>query len=103
MASGEERCRFRCATTGGVAAGEAVYVCVRPENIRVLTAPPPATDTNWIRGEVVDSIFLGPLQDCRVQWGNVIWRVQVERQQRLRLGTQVWLAMAPHHCLCLRD
>jgi iron(III) transport system ATP-binding protein len=103
ISSGAQPSRFRCMTTDSIAVGDMVQVSIRPENIRLLSEPPPVTETNWVEGEVVAAIFLGNYIDCRVQWGAVEWKVQVGRQQRLRRGARVWLVIPPQHCLCLQS
>ena len=102
ISNGAQSFRFQCVSPGAITRGEAVQVSIRPEHIRLLSEAPPGTATNCIEGEVVATVFLGNYIDCRVQWGTVEWKVQVERRQRLRRGMRVWLLMPPQHCLCLQ-
>lgn len=102
ISSGEEECRFRCTTTDAVTPGERVDVSIRPEHVRLHPEPVAAIEANCIVGEVVGANFLGNYIDCRVQWGALEWKVQVEKHQRLRRGMRVWLTIPPQHCLCLR-
>ncbi len=102
ISNGVESRQFRCASTDAIAVGEVVQISVRPEHIRVLSEPPSAKETNWVEGEVTAAVFLGNYIDCRVLWGAVEWKIQVERRHRLRLGMRVWLVMPPHSCLCLQ-
>jgi iron(III) transport system ATP-binding protein len=102
ISSGEAQCRFRCTTANALIPGERVEVSIRPEHVRLCLDSPSTTEANCVEGEVVAANFLGNYIDCRVQWGTMEWKVQVERQQRLRPGMRVWLTVAPQHCLCLQ-
>ena len=103
LSNGEAQSRFRCTTADAFVPGERVEVSIRPEHVRLFPAPPSATALNCLEGDVIVANFLGNYIDCRVQWGTVEWKVQVERRQRIRRGMRVWLTVAPQHCLCLRD
>jgi iron(III) transport system ATP-binding protein len=102
MSNGEMTRSFHCMVRDAVVPGEPVTVSIRPEHVRVVTAPSPVPEDNYVEGEVAAAIFLGNYVDCRVQWGAVEWKVQANRRQTIRQGRRVWLAMAPQHCLCLR-
>lgn len=103
VANGEATGLFHCMADGHVSPGDHVTVSIRPEHVRLVSDATATTGENCIEGEVVAAIFLGNYVDCRVQWGGVEWKVQADRRQAVRQGRRVGLAIAPEHCLCLRD
>ena len=103
MDKGMTSALWRCATGDAIDEGNRVTVSIRPEHVHVSTEEAPPSEANQIKGEVVAVNFLGNYIDCRVQWGEVEWKVQVDRRQSLKPGMQVCLTISPQHCLCIRD
>lgn len=103
VTNGDVSRAFHCVADDRLAPGDRITVSIRPEHIRLVSDPAAANPYNCIEGEIVAAVFLGNYIDCRVQWGPVEWKIQVNRRQKVRVGKRVWLAMAPEHCLCLRD
>ena len=103
VSNGEASYTLQCGMADDLSPGERITVSIRPEHIRLASDASAASERNCIEGEVAAAVFLGNYVDCRVQWGEVEWKVQAERRQAVRQGRRVWLSIAPEHCLCLRD
>ncbi len=82
----------------GLAAGDPVYLSVRPEKMRISHEPPPAGgDHNAVRALVEDAIYLGTHTKYWVRAGE--YRLAVERQhnrfvldeQPIRWKDEVWV------------
>ena len=100
VAQGQDKARVPCQLAEGLAEGAEAVLSVRPENIDALRDP--QTLSSGIRGEVVQTIFLGNCQDCRVRWGDFEWKVLAHSRERLRPGDHVYLRLDPAHTLAIR-
>jgi iron(III) transport system ATP-binding protein len=82
------------------AAGSAVHLSVRPEDIR-LHRDEPTDRTNVVRGKVVSVGYLGNLVDYLVQSEEQTWRVQTHPSEAFSVEEAVYVELPPSRCLCL--
>ncbi|MBI3025890.1 MAG: ABC transporter ATP-binding protein [Candidatus Tectomicrobia bacterium] len=100
VAQGPDKVRLPCLLADGVGEGSEAVLSVRPENVDALRDPQGLGAA--IRGEVIQTIFLGNCQDCRVRWGDFEWKVLAHSRERLRPGDRVYLRLDPDHTLAVR-
>ena len=93
---------LRCRIPGGAAAGDAVKVAVRPENV-ALCAPGAAMDGNATEGEVEMVTFLGNMLDCVVRAGDLRIHVQLHPATPPAIGQRVGLHLPAEHLLAMRS
>ncbi len=87
-----------------VAAGEAVTVVVRPEDVAVGEVSVPHTDGhNVFDGEIENSYFVGDAVDYRVRVGDELLRARGEGRVSMRRGDRVRITVPPAACVLLRD
>jgi iron(III) transport system ATP-binding protein len=89
---------LRVMLLGGSGLGEHVVVTVRPEDVH-LSHERPAEHHNVLRGVVVDSVFLGLLNDYRIEVNDLVLRAVTSRHQTFDRGESVYLRLDPEHCL----
>jgi iron(III) transport system ATP-binding protein len=83
--------------------GRETPVSVRQHDIRLLTAPPDATE-NVVPGTVVRQVFLGGSRDYMIELaGGTQLRVVTQAEQSVAPGSAVWLHLPPEHCRALAD
>jgi iron(III) transport system ATP-binding protein len=86
----------------GVAAGAAVIVSVRPEDVELSAAAPAAAEAgNVCRGTVAASDFLGDCLDFHVKVGDVVLRVKAHPSLRALPGEEIYLRMKPEKCIAI--
>jgi putrescine transport system ATP-binding protein len=82
------------------AAGATVWVAIRPEKLRVATAPP-ASNENYVAGRVAEIAYLGNVSVYKVRLDNgFVLKAQLPNLTRVverAIGTndRVWLSWAP--------
>jgi iron(III) transport system ATP-binding protein len=91
----------RCRVQGGVAAGGAVELLIRPESVGLATTPPGAAENVW-QAAVERVTFLGEVQDITVRLREQSLRVRAPPWLELRAGQPVYLEMAPSRCSAIR-
>jgi iron(III) transport system ATP-binding protein len=92
---------LRCRLQGGIAAGEAVEVLIRPESVALAVTPPAGGENVW-QAAVERVMFLGEVQDITVRLREQSLRVRVPPWLELRAGQPVYLEMAPQRCSAIR-
>ena len=93
---------FRCRIPDGAAAGDAVKVAVRPENV-ALCAPGATMGGNATEGEVEGVTFLGNMLDCVVRAGDLRIHVQLHPVAPPAIGDRVGLHLPAEHLLAMRS
>ena len=78
--------------------GDNAVLSVRPENVYALKEKP---DGTAIKGEVIQTIFLGNYIDCRVQWGEFEWKIQAHPRERLKKGDSVYIRLDSNHAMAV--
>ncbi len=99
VAQGGNRFQAPCLLAEGLTEGDDAVLSVRPENVDALREPP---STPYVEGEIIQTVFLGNWQDCRVRWGEFEWKVQAHPREGLRAGEKVYLRLDPEHTLAVR-
>jgi iron(III) transport system ATP-binding protein len=92
---------LRLALPGGLQAGQAVEVAVRPETLAVSAAPPDAGDgaVAVLAGTVAELTFLGSVTDCQVALEDGLrLRVQDPALEALAPGQPVWVRVDGRRC-----
>jgi spermidine/putrescine transport system ATP-binding protein len=92
----------------GMAPGESVLVCVRPEKLRV--GRKPGDGQASVEGTVVETVYLGTATQYMVELAPDVRLVAIEnnvqtarRQNRLALGSKLTLGWLPEHGRILRS
>ena len=81
-----------CSVPDDIQPGEQVMVCIRPENISLVTGDSQET-TNVVEGKVETVAFLGEYLDCLVEVGNEQVRLHLHPGQEVSKGDRVRLHM----------
>ncbi len=77
---------------------------LRPEDIVVHIEPPSDMAAgNVFEGEVIQTVYLGNVLDCRVRVGGHELSVQIDHFEEIAPQQKVYLSFAPDHGLCLTD
>jgi iron(III) transport system ATP-binding protein len=94
--------RIRGDGTDSATVGQAIVMCVRPEDFTLhLKCPADVSGINVIEGEVIDTIYLGNFLDCQVRVGPYEVGVQIDHFEHLVPNQTVYLTFRPEHGLCL--
>ncbi len=99
VAEGTNRLQVPCLLAEGLAEGDEAVLSVRPENVEALRKQPSGP---CVEGEIIQTVFLGNWQDCRVKWGEFEWKVQAHPREGLRPGEKIYLRLDPEHTLAVR-
>jgi len=84
--------------SNGLAAGDALQIVVRPEDIHATTEQP-ADQSNVLAG-VVDLLnYQGGYAECFVHVGAIRLRCIVHQSLRAKAGDKIWLSVDPQHCV----
>ena len=94
--------RLRCRATASLEVGGDAVVTIRPEDMSMSSAPP-ADAANVLSGQVMETIYLGNILDCRVDVDGREVRVQLNHDEAPRPGAQVYLTFAVDACHGLVD
>ena len=77
---------------------------LRPEDIKVhLTRPNGGADGNLFEAEVIETVYLGSMLDCRVKVGQHELSVQIDHYEQIDPHQKVFLTFEPDHGLCLTE
>jgi iron(III) transport system ATP-binding protein len=104
IALGEGRAPLRLQAAGGenAVAGQQVTLSLRPEDIAIhFERPAGVTNDNLFEGEVVDTIYLGNLLECRIKVGRYEVGIQLDHYEQIAPQQKVFLSFDPDHGLCL--
>jgi iron(III) transport system ATP-binding protein len=104
IALGEGRAPLRLRAVGGdgAAAGQALILSLRPEDLSLhLQRPAGTPEGNLLEGEVVDTVYLGNFLECRVRVGRHELSVQIDHYENLSPRQAVFLSFEPDYGLCL--
>ena len=82
--------------------GEAVQVCIRPEDITLSDTPPQLDHRNHFLGSVHLKVFLGEVFDFQVKVGEKIILARVHPSQKSPVGAPIHVVLAPGHCIVLK-
>jgi ABC-type Fe3+/spermidine/putrescine transport system ATPase subunit len=93
--------RLRAAGGEGAVAGQAVTLSLRPEDIAISFEKPANAGANLFEGEVVDTIYLGNMLECRVKVGRHEIGIQTDHCEQIAPQQKVYLSFRPEHGLCL--
>ena len=94
-------CACKAAGGDGAVAGQQVTLSLRPEDITIDFEKPASADGNLFEGEVVDTIYLGSLLECRVKVGRYEIGIQIDHYEQIAPQQKVYLSFRPDHGLCL--
>jgi iron(III) transport system ATP-binding protein len=103
---GEGRAPLRIQAAGGEDAvpGQALTLSLRPEDISIhFQQPNGIVSGNLFEGEVIETIYLGSLLDCRVKVGRYEVGIQIDHYERIAPQQRVLLSFSPDHGLCLKE
>jgi ABC-type Fe3+/spermidine/putrescine transport system ATPase subunit len=106
IALGEDRAPLRVQAAGGenASAGSPVTLSLRPEDISLhLKHPDGTANGNLFEGEVVDTIYLGNMLECRIKVGRYEVGIQMDHYEQLTPQQKVFLSFRPDHGLCLTE
>jgi ABC-type Fe3+/spermidine/putrescine transport system ATPase subunit len=84
-----------------VKTGEEVYASIRPEDVKILDAPPQAGEDNIIKGAIAHRAYLGNFLYFFVNANGTMIRVQVSHNVPLEEGQEVYLSLDPRKCMIL--
>jgi iron(III) transport system ATP-binding protein len=103
---GDSRPPLRVLAAGGESArlDQPLTLSLRPEDIAVhLQKPNGSAGANVFEGEVVETVYLGNVLDCRVKVGGHELSVQIDHFEQIAPRQTVYLSFEPDHGLCLAD
>ncbi|MGH6727064.1 MAG: ABC transporter ATP-binding protein, partial [Pseudolabrys sp.] len=106
IALGEGRAPLRLKAAGGdgAVAGQKVTLSLRPEDIAIhFERPAGSADGNMLEGEVVDTIYLGSVLECRVKVGSHEIGIQIDHYEQIAPQQKVFLSFRPEHGLVLTN
>jgi iron(III) transport system ATP-binding protein len=95
--------RLRAAGGDGAAPGQEIKLNLRPEDIALRLSPTAGEEANRFEGEVVETVYLGNLMECRVKVGRHEIGVQIDHYEQIAPRQKVYLSFVPDHGLCLAD
>jgi putrescine transport system ATP-binding protein len=99
--------RLRALSPTDAKPGDAVWVALRPEKVRIAHAPPPTDGENCVAGQVGNIGYLGDLSVYKVRLDNgIVMKAAVANVTRLverPIGwdDRVWLSWAPEAAMVL--
>src|SRR6516165_1384926 len=99
--------RLRALSSAEAKPGDAVWVALRPEKVRIGHAPPPTEGENCLAGQVTDIGYLGDLSIYKVRLDNgAVMKVAVANVTRLverpiAWDERVWLSWAAEAAMVL--
>jgi putrescine transport system ATP-binding protein len=98
---------LRAGPSSGVSAGDAVYLALRPEKVRIATGAPPAASENCVSGQVSNIGYLGDLSIYKIRLDTgVVMKAAVANVTRMverpvGLDARVWLSWEPEAAVVL--
>ena len=106
VALGEGRPPLRLLAAGAENAQvqQALTLSLRPEDIAVhIERPNGEAGSNVFEGEVIQTVYLGNVLDCRVRVGGHELSVQIDHFEQIAPQQKVYLSFEPDHGLCLTN
>jgi iron(III) transport system ATP-binding protein len=102
LGEGRAPLHVRAIGGAGASAGQALTLSLRPEDIALhLARPTDVANGNLFEGEVIDTVYLGNMLECRVKVGQHEVGIQVDHYEQLDPQQKVFLSFEPDHGLCL--
>ncbi|HEX3791027.1 MAG TPA: ABC transporter ATP-binding protein, partial [Pseudonocardiaceae bacterium] len=92
---------FRTTSVDTITSGQAVLVCLRPEQLAVTMTRPSATPVNEFEGKLLATAFLGDRVDHIVAIGGTEVRVRSHSAVRIRRDATVYLTIAAEDIVVL--
>lgn len=99
---GEHSFIFRCKIPEGISKRE-VTLSLRPEDLKISETVEEPEKLNFLKGRLVQKIFMGNIYDCRVMVGEKEIRINTEKTLRCQVGQEIYLTIDPKRCLCIMD
>ncbi len=86
--------------SGSVRPGDALDLCVRPEDLHLMRASGPESpdEPNVLTGTVAHLTLLGAFADCRVQVGATALQLRLHPRDLPEKGESVRVRIPPEHC-----
>jgi iron(III) transport system ATP-binding protein len=104
IGQGHAPLRLRAAGAENARMEQPLTLSLRPEDIFVhLERPNGEAGGNVFEGEVIQTVYLGNILDCRVKVGDHELSVQIDHFEDIAPQQKVYLSFAPDHGLCLTD
>jgi ABC-type sugar transport system ATPase subunit len=104
VGEGREPVKLQVVGASGATRGQSVILSVRPEDISLhLNKPNGPSTGNLLKGEVIDTVYLGNFLECRVQVGAHELGIQLDHFEQLQPKQPVFLTFQPDHALCLTE
>jgi iron(III) transport system ATP-binding protein len=94
-AVGVVRCERFTAPPAPTVAGQELFVCIRPENVRVSTGTPETGDPNRFPARITTMEYLGDRQEVVVTVGDVVLRAHADAHLDARPGDEVTVVLDP--------
>lgn len=98
---GVVRCERFTAPPSPPVAGQELHVCIRPENVRVVTGTPETEGVNRFRGRVTTTEYLGDRREVVVLVGDVVLRAHAGAHLEVRPGDEVGVVLDPEWTVAL--
>jgi iron(III) transport system ATP-binding protein len=92
---------IKCILPDGIAAGEAVVVVIRPEDVN-LNGGAVAENENVLEGKIEAIVFMGDVLECQVAVGTKLIRIKLHPSSPVARGETVRLRLPAHSCRALR-
>ena len=82
--------------------GDTVALSIRPEDVEILSAAPPAGDlSNVMRGIVDQTVFLGDVVDLKIRVGEQSLLVRAHPGDGGAVGSETYLRVRPDKCVAI--
>ena len=102
LGNGHAPLRVRAAGPEDARERQPLTLSLRPEDISVhLKKPNGDAAGNVFEGEVIETVYLGNMLDCRVKVGQHELSVQIDHYEQIDPHQKVYLSFEPDHGLCL--
>ena len=96
--------RVRAAGGSGAVKGQPLFLILRPEDIAINAREQErACNGNAFEGDVIETIYLGNMLECRVRVDGYEVNVQIDHYEQFAPHQRVVLSFAPAHGLCLTE
>jgi iron(III) transport system ATP-binding protein len=104
VGEGHAPLRLQAAGGKGAVSGQEVTLSLRPEDIAIhLERPGGIANGNLFEGEVVETVYLGNVLECRVKVGRLEVGIQIDHYEQIAPQQKVFLSFSPDHGLCLTE
>jgi len=85
----------------GMNAGDRVYVCIRPQDIEVVSESADTAESPAMRGKVSRIVHMGSHVEYCIDVGEIQLNCHCVHDLGLTLGTGVNVLLKPGHCICV--